>query len=185
MQKFFININRSGGTIFAKTLGLHNEHATAKEFIANYGRDEWDEGYKFAFVRNPWDRAVALYKFRMNATRNEGETKKVDFKDWVRLVYEEQQPDYYDNPKIFMPQVDWLKNDKDIIDTDYVARFENMDEEYAKLATLFGFDNEPPELRVEARGDYRSFYDSDTVERIASWYREDVESFDYGFDGSH
>ena len=182
MQKFFININRSGGTIFSRSLGINQQHVTAKEFIAEFGRDEWDEGFKFAFVRNPWDRALSFHRFRMNATRQEGNTTHVEFKEWVRLAFVEKAPEHHDNPRVFMPQVEWLKNDEEIINLNHIARFEDIRQEYGKLAGLFGFDKDLPPLKASDREDYRDFYDIETAEIIENWYQPDIDFFGYKFD---
>ena len=58
---FFIHIPRTGGNSIASTI-LDGRTAHTPYFV--YQRaypDEFDEFFKFCFVRNPWDRLVSAY----------------------------------------------------------------------------------------------------------------------------
>lgn len=182
MRTFFININRSGGSMVERTLGLTHQHGTAKEFIEHFGRDEWDAGFKFTFVRNPWDRAFALFHFRSIKDRETQRAKPLVFAEWLQRVFVENDPDYYTNPKMFMPQTEWLLDDAGKISLNQIARFENKEADFAKICQVLGIEVELPERSSPRLPDYREFYDPDTTELISQWFASDIDRFGYSFE---
>src|SRR5690606_31345973 len=60
---------------------IHLQHATPKELIETelIPKEIWDSYFKFAFVRNPWDRAYSDYLW-IQKDRN----VKGDFKDYIK-----------------------------------------------------------------------------------------------------
>ncbi len=65
--------------------------------------------------------------------------KPIRFDRWVAITY---GPDkdlfYYDQPKMFAPQVDWLKNFDGEICIDMIGRFEALKWDFEKVAVQIG-----------------------------------------------
>jgi len=179
----FIHINKTAGTSIGRAIGLPiKDHLTAKEVIAKIGKDKWAGAYKFTLVRNPWDKVVSLYEYRRKKDKTGIATRNVSFSDWVRKTHV-PNPDvhYYNNPKSFQPQVEWLKDNDGEISIDFVGKFESIDEGFNHIKTTIGLDAELPHLNASRRTDYRSYYDDETRELVARWYSEDIERFGYTF----
>src|SRR5690606_31521690 len=53
---------------------IHLQHATPKELIETglISQEEWNSYFKFAFVRNPWDRAYSDYLWIQKDRRVKG-----------------------------------------------------------------------------------------------------------------
>ncbi len=122
----FIHINKTAGTSIGNAIGLPvKHHQTAREIIASIGREKWTTAYKFTLVRNPWDKVVSHYEYRLKRNKTEIATRNISFSEWVKKTYgPDKDPFYYNNPKAFQPQVEWLKDDEGKITIDFIGRFE-------------------------------------------------------------
>ncbi|MCW8925713.1 MAG: hypothetical protein OQJ84_05595, partial [Xanthomonadales bacterium] len=88
---------------------------------------------------------------------------------------------YYNNPRSFQPQVEWLKDTDGRVSMDYIIRFESINEGFSHVSAKIGLDTELPHLNASKRVDYREYYDGRTREIVARWFAEDIEVFAYEF----
>ena len=179
----FIHINKTAGTSIGNAIGLPvKHHQTAREVIAGIGRENWDKAYKFTLVRNPWDRAVSLYEYRRKKNKTDLAKRGIAFSEWVNKTFgPDKDPFYYNNAKSFQPQVEWLKDDAGRISIDFIGKFETINEDFEKIRRAIGLDAELPHLNASRRASYQSYYDDETRETVATWFREDIEFFGYRF----
>ena len=179
----FIHINKTAGTSIGNAIGLPvKHHQTAREVIASIGRDKWDTAYKFTLVRNPWDKVVSHYEYRRKRNKTQVATRGISFAEWVKKTYgPEKDLFYYDNLRAFQPQVEWLKNDEGKIDIDFIGKFETINEDYDQIRNAIGLETDLPHLNASKRKGYQSYYDAETREIVANWFREDIEAFGYQF----
>lgn len=179
----FIHINKTAGTSIGKAIGLPvKHHQTAKEIIAAIGMDNWDSAYKFTLVRNPWDKVVSHYEYRRKRNKTELATRNISFVEWVKKTYgPEKDSFYYNNPKAFQAQVEWLKDNEDEISVDFVGKFESINKDFNHIASVIGLDASLPHLNASKRRAYQSYYDDETMEIVARWFAEDIELFGYSF----
>ena len=180
----FIHINKTAGTSIAKAIGLpRKSHLTAIEVIDIIGRDQWDKAFKFAVVRNPWAKVYSHYKYRIKTNQNKMGQQPVEFNNWVAKTYgPEKDPNYYDIPKMFQPQVDWLIDHQGKMDIDLILKFETLAEDYEVLRKKIGVDEPLPHLNKTQKTDYRAQYSEASKEIIANWFKDDIALFGYRFD---
>jgi chondroitin 4-sulfotransferase 11 len=180
----FIHIPKTGGTSINRALGLADEHKTALQLRGRLGAERWERKFRFAFVRNPWDRAVSAFKFARDRNKD-SRFVALSFRDWLRLAYVERHPLYFDTPVSFLPQFDWISDDSDCVLVDFVGRFENLAVDFTNVCERIGRKVPTlPHHNSTKRDDYRSYYDDESIEIIAHWYRKDIEYFCYEFSPS-
>lgn len=179
----FIHINKTAGTSVGRAIGLPvKHHLMAIEVIERIGLEKWNQAYKFTVVRNPWDKVVSHYEYRRKKNKTGIATRQVSFSDWVNMTYgDEKDTFYYNNPRSFQPQVEWLKDNDGSVSMDYIIKFEAINEGFEQVRKAIGLDAELPHLNASKRAAYESYYDTETRDIVARWFHEDIETFGYEF----
>lgn len=134
----------------------------------------------FAFVRNPWDRAVSLYSFRVDRGDNRRDGEVIPFGEWVEETFghERQSPANIWNG----PQIDWLSDENGHLLIDFVGRFESLSEDFAHICEVIGREDASlPHLKTSSRSAYPGYYDDRTRQIVADWFAPDIEAFGYTF----
>lgn len=181
----FIHINKTGGTSIEKALKLPLTHLTAIEYKNRIGEARWRKKFSFAIVRNPWDKVVSQYRYRVMIDETQLKKKTVSFNDWVKLVFVDNDLEYHNEAKMFTPQMDWLINEEGEIIVNFIGRFENFNEDWENICVQLNRKGlELPHVKKSVRTDYREYYNDHSIEIVAKWYRKDIEEFGYTFSGS-
>lgn len=179
----FVHINKTGGTSVVRALGIRFQHLTAQELREKLGDDRWESRYTFSFVRNPWDRAVSLYHFRVKTNQTGLGDHPIPFADWARACFRDRDPRFLNKPKMFAPQTDWLAGPNGEIDVDFVGRFERLSDDFEVVCEAIGRDGlSLPHLKSSSRGDYRSYYDIDAIDAVGDAFASDIATWGYAFD---
>lgn len=175
----FIHINKTGGESVGRALGLVKEHRSARDKRDELGRRHWDRKFKFSFVRNPWDRLVSLYSFRLVKDRiPEDDGTPLTFESWIERAY---------GPAAGAPgllngeQVNWLSDEQGRIIVDFVGRFERLADDFAQVAARLDRDVELPHLNASQRGPYPDYYSDRTRQLVEQRFANDIEAFGYEF----
>ena len=169
---------------------------------------DYDDYFRFAFVRNPWARIVSCYQSKIRRNRNVNGplfnrclfylwpksltparnrnagvpllNAGLSFAEFVDAV--SRTPDSVAD-KHFRSQHRFLCDDEGRLQVDFLGRLENFDEDFERVAERIGMPGANPKKRdksYKARGSYRDFYDQTTWDAIADRYREDIELLGYG-----
>ncbi len=178
----FIHINKTGGSSVEKALGLRFEHKTALENIEKIGEEAWEKAFSFTVVRNPWDKVVSHYHYRIQTNQTDLKDKPIPFAEWVELAYGRQDSRYYDRPRMFMPQCDWVCDKQGRLLVDFVARFESLEQGFAEVCKRLKLDAQLPHLKQSKRGDYRQYYDEQSAQIVRDWFDKDIKQFGYSFE---
>lgn len=183
MQPFiFIHINKTGGSSLEKALGLPFQHLTVKEVIARWGIETWNHAFTFTVIRNPWDKVVSHYHYRLAVDRDSLGKPPLNFTDWVKRAYGDNDHRYYNSPMMFMPQVAWIRDNTGSISLDYIARYESIETDFTKICQLLNRTATPPHIKRSDRGDYQQYYDTHSTEIISRWFSDDIQQFSYSFE---
>ncbi len=194
----FVHIPKTGGSTILSLLGLwrarrdadlqilfgdfgpydlqHLTMAQLREFLT---AAEISQFYSFAFVRNPWARAVsaALWRRRFEG---EGVRDLRDYVEWAERVNRggvRRKADCH-----ALPQSAFVVREG-VVAVDFLGRFERFEADVA--ACLGRFMTLPAvlphKLRNDAARHYREFYGGDLRARVGALYAEDVLRFGYEF----
>ena len=183
-------------------------HLTPEQYVAHsyISQELFDSYFKFAFVRNPWERAVSFYK-HFNFHRI------MSFNDFLQYEFPilKKERTYF-----VQPQVAYLFNKNGDQLVDFIGRFEQLDSDYEfvrknvaieipklshvnrshrkqnvysrwNLRYIYSFlKQRPSRLRTftpffDSGRDYRECYLDKSRQIIESYYKDDIATFNYTF----
>ncbi len=179
----FIHINKTGGTSVGRALGIQpKQHFTAQEVIHKIGQQHWNEAFTFTIVRNPWDKVVSHYRYRVKTNQNKMKDLPIPFEEWVRKTYgKDKDPVYYNNPKMFLPQMDWISDKSGKICVDFVGRLEQIEDDFAHIISMIGIEAVLQHYNKTSGKPYQEYYSPETKMIISNWFEKDIEAFQYSF----
>ena len=193
----FIHIPKNAGESVEKVLRMYKgnpeeaywgiidrqivlQHLTATQLKARLSDSKiWDKYFKFAIVRNPWTKAISEF----NWYKRFGPS--CDFKTWVRSL--EHRIKINNTIHIGeighnMPQRDFIFDTNGNCMVDKILRFENIGEEFKKLASEQAWGVKLIHAKSTAskkKQDFKSYYDEESARIIESVYKMDIEAFGY------
>jgi len=171
-------------------------HLSASEYVDDgyLSREDFAGFFKFSFVRNPWARILSEYRYRNYFQHR-------SFRDFV--LNKLPKPGWDDQYRHVMPQYDMLHDQKGNLLVDFVGRFENLQQDFDHICECLGIvdsglkhrnrsDKKSRDLRRKIRNllfmngenklqSMADFYDDETREAVAHYYRNDIETFGYEF----
>jgi hypothetical protein len=166
--------------------GRHIEGAYGHKPLTELADGEYFFRYfKFAFVRNPFDRIVSAYFYLDSGGCNEDDER---FRAEHLAPYKGSFATFVEDlPRLlfaphFRPQVAWLCDDRRRLLPDFVGRYESLERDVSVICNRLGLPfNDVPILNASKHAFYRSYYDDATRTRVAQAYGEDLELFSYRF----
>ena len=196
----FVHVPKTGGTsirsliedyAMGRTEEFSEEHDVIFSAYQQMPDENFNSKFKFAFVRNPFDRELSNYFWH---TKMNGHID-ISFPDWVKWRYDEmsdflsviqfsEKSDYYYQKGFAKtPQIGFLINEKGKIIVDFVGRFETLQEDWDIVADRLGLPKSlPHEFKTYRDQDYRKYYTEETRSIIENAHSIDLEIFNYDFD---
>ena len=140
--------------------------------------------FKFAMVRNPWDLQVSSYHHIRRERPHLLEHIK-DFDQFIRWKLDPERPYQFHIDTSIQSQLDYLVDLHGKLLVDYIGRYESLQQDFAHICQVIG----APQLRLphkrkasDRRQDFRSYYSDALAERVGDYFRRDIESLDYRFE---
>lgn len=163
--------------------------------IENINDKRFEKYFKFAFVRNPWDRVVSLYLNKISnplggkSISHRGEElfykyrwwkKSMSFKDFVIAI--SKTPDIYSELH-FKSQHNFIYDKKGNLLADFIGRFENLDKDFDHVCRKINIPKvNIPHDNSTTRNHYSTYYNKETKKLIAERYKKDIRLFGYVFE---
>jgi hypothetical protein len=177
----FIHINKNAGCSIEDALGLKKAHKTAQVAREQIGSEQWQNQFTFSFVRNPWDRVVSQYHYRLTINKTNLASDKISFNDWVKLTYQNKDSVYYDKPLLFMQQIDWLVDADSTILVDFIGRFENLESDFRYVCKQINHPYNLLHLNSTIHDNYKQYYNDESVDIVRRYFINDIRIFNYMF----
>ena len=178
----FIHINKTGGTSIAKNLGFFSKrHYSVREVQKIIGFD-WHDAFTFTVVRNPYDRIVSQFEHARMNNHSNIRTNNISFNNWVKFTYDEKRKEFRKaGEKFFYTQKEWLQNEFEKIDIDYIIKFENLIEDYKIVQDIIGIKKKLTHLNSTIREPFQNYYNVESKKIIEDYFKADFEEFNYPY----
>lgn len=166
--------------------GKNIKHLTALEYREKLGQEKFNSFYKFAFVRNPWDRMVSYFSFFY------------EHEFWYHLILPQENrrstPNHYIlrrfNKMLLnlryrkkFKMLPFLTDESGKIIVDYIGKFEEykkcLKEVFDKLEIPFA---ETFHENKTQHSHYSFYYDETTKQFVADWFKDEISLFGYKFE---
>jgi hypothetical protein len=185
----FVHVPKAAGTSVSMVLyGRHLGHIKARDMQRYIGSD-FQKLFKFAYLRNPWDRLYSTYHFvKQGGTSvvpvtNAKQYQVPEFSTFERFVYEWlADKDLMKLDYVFMPQSSFILDNDNKLIVDYIGYFERFNEGIAEINQKLGRDLKIPVVNeVKKAVGYRDAYNSQLRNFVGDLYKQDVEIGNYDF----
>ena len=148
-------------------------HITPQQAHAGLPEPVWQEYFKFAIVRNPYDRFVSACAFlhRDNPLYPGNELI------FGRHAMREEQ---FRRHMLLRPQVEMLLDESGRLAMDFIGRYETLDESFAQACRMAGLpDLALSRINASERPAWRVCYDAPLLETVTEFYRGDFDLLEY------
>ena len=141
--------------------------------IANYK--------SFCVVRNPWDRAVSMFKFCEKEdlmSKVYGIEGEITFKRFCHILKEEEANKYF---LATNKQVEWTKG---FYPPNKILRFESLSKDFSEMLkelNVSHVSSDLPHTNATNHTHYSDYYDSETKKIVSEVFEEDIDRFKYTF----
>jgi len=195
----FVHIPKTAGKSVSIALGFGwPGHKDISQHAGELNATVFQNYFKFSVVRNPWDRLVSEYNYQKKKNRPKRDKLHIfdergaqrGFADWVRTSFadpmhyrgEDWAGDVSPHIHRWSPQVDWISIDGKVA-VDFVARLENIDEDFKTILKKIGMPPKPfPWRNSKWHWHYSHYYDPATLELVSKYYARDIEAFGYRYE---
>ena len=152
----------------SRLLGKHYyQHMTASRIRKLIGQDVWNHYFKFCFERDPWDKVVSFYWWKM---RNRDQAEP--FSDWIRYKQLPVDSDLYG--------IDGQ------VAVDCIGRFEHLGDHFAAILRHLGLQVPDPLPRIKTGVNpsprpYPDYYNDVDRDYIQQRFAPEIELMGYRF----
>lgn len=131
--------------------------------------------FKFAFVRNPWERLVSEYEFLLNRPQH-GRHRRVrkmnSFGEFIQMQSSRQDAH----------QLNMLCDRKGRPLTDFIGKMENLDHDWKTVCERIGIPYQAlPRRKFIQRKPYQSYYTNDDIQMVAKHWAREIDYFEYNY----
>ena len=184
----FVHIQKTGGDAISTALG-QNTNCPEKHFFACdlrelYGVDTWNAYFKFAFVRNPWDRLVSWWSYLdaqraalvngnpLNKFQRFVLERAATFEEFLEKC-DEEIVDWDGRKWIYRNQLDYLTDSSGRQIVDFIGRFETLRQDFDIIARqVLGGPVLLPRVNRSQHSRYSDYFTTELAEKVEKSLRK-------------
>ena len=145
----------------------------------------WDDYFKFTFVRNPYDRIVSNWNYKKKSKHmweKYGEGEHGHYLECVKLFKKFKNLKQYAESLWVRPCYEWVYDETGNNLLDFIGKLENIQEDFNIVCDKIGIPKQHlPHQNKSKHKHYTEYYDDETRKIVAEKYAKDIEYFGYKF----
>ena len=194
-----VHIPKAAGNSVNRAFSVDwQDHKDLARYRAELAPAVFNSYYKFAVVRNPWERLLSDYNYQRRkkqppefklhlfdssgAMRNFATWTQAALSNLVSYVPASWGGEVSPGMQRFSPQLDWISLEG-CIAVDFVAHLERLPEDFRTIATAVGLKRPKLQHRNSRfHFHYSRYYDNATRDLVGQYYARDIAAFNYDFE---
>lgn len=212
-RTIFVHIPKTAGTSIEAVLGMHGDkkeigvvpyfnqeldyehlygrqlqHMTAQDIRAALNDDAVFNAYfKFAIVRNPWDRLVSALAWTDQKWARGEELAAAGFDNQVRQLHAlfmsatAATATGVALPHFLYPQYLYVSGPERRPLVNFIGRYENLQADWGSIREKLGVNIDLPSRMKSHHRNYRDYYTEETRRLVGEMYALDARLFEYEF----
>jgi len=205
-QCIFIHVPKAGGSSVKEIIGINGvSHRTILDYEI-FDQHKFYTYFKFAFVRNPWDRFLSAYTYLNELGYNQDrllsaykyleKTGKLpydkiwydrylsnyeNFESFVNSLKDKRRARQILQGLHFRPQYQFICDYRLNIKVDFVGKLENINNDLKYITDKLGLSKKLIHLNQSSHRDYKEVYNKEMKQIVYDLYEKDIKKFDYSF----
>jgi hypothetical protein len=185
-RSVFIHIPKTGGASIRHGFFRGNVEGPVQGYVPS----EWQPLFKFAFVRDPYDRVISAWRMFAAGMQNSvwqhpPNKSGISLKRFLQIATDERIPfnGHRDTTeeKIRHHAIPQTHPFNCLFAADFVGRFENLQPDFEQICRQLSIPSTelPHWNRTERIEDYQQYFDDEILAIIARFYAQDFETLGY------
>lgn len=190
----YVHIPKCAGISISNSLfkSKAGGHLTATDYQLIFSRQEFNTYFKFAFVRNPWDRLYSAYTFMKKGGRHPGDKRWADkhlssFNDFESFVRNWVTVENIHKSTHFKSQYEYLFSPSGEKLVDFIGYYENLQSDFEKVRQKLNIEADLLSLNKTGAttAQFKNHYTSEIKQIVSDVYQDDIKHLNYDFEGSY
>ena len=186
----FIHIPKTAGSSLLQSLGKKRSGGRDHVSWLVYHKSnayKFDSYFKFAFVRDPLDRAYSAYNYLLKGGNKGHDLIIADmlkkYSSFEHFITEGLGKGYFRSHVMFLPQSDFVVNDENKIAVDFIGKFENINDDYQYVKDKLGLKSGLKQVNKNISSSKKDLENiknnKEVMSVITNIYAQDYLSFGY------
>lgn len=152
---------------------IQHGHLSVQQLRPHISPEMFSDYFKFAFVRNPYDRYISTFFFLTRNQQLPPGDKKVHLKQAIRSPQ-------FTGRILVQPQYKMLVDETNTLALDYLGRYEDIQASYDHICERIGIPSKSLiEKNASDHQSSESYYDDELRQLVTDFYRGDFELLGY------